>query len=209
MIRLSPGGKASPSDRRAAETIQRLLLDELPRVRAAATAWRNGLAALLAGLLGFSLVKGRSDIGELAAPWHVIVGVLLLGALVAGTYGALRLLWAANGLPSIVDRGKVGSERSANHVEAVEAAGALRQGRAASLSCGALLVAAVAITWYGPAKGAPQLRVTTPTSTVCGSVVRLDAGALTLKTDSGEITVDLTVAAGIRAVETCRPGSAR
>ena len=49
-----------------AQAVQRMLRDELTVVRAAATAWRNGLAGLLAAMLGFSLVKGRSDIGTLA-----------------------------------------------------------------------------------------------------------------------------------------------
>lgn len=206
MIQLSPGGKATLSGRRTAEATQHLLLDELPRVRAAATAWRNGLAGLLAALLGFSLVKGRSDIGQLAAPWSVVVGVLLLGALLAGAYGALRLLWAAHGLPSAVGRDKIGSDWSANHLQAVEAAGALRNGVGASLLCAALLIAAVGTTWYGPEKSTPKLEVTTLTSTICGSVVRMNAGVLTLKTNSGETTVDMTAAVGIRPTEACQAG---
>jgi hypothetical protein len=63
-------------------------------VRAAALAWRNGLAALLAGIIGFSLVRGRSDIGGLADPYGVVVGALLLGALVIGIVAALYLLRA-------------------------------------------------------------------------------------------------------------------
>lgn len=68
-LHVSAGGPAGPHDRRAARARLELLANELPRVRAAATGWRNGIAALLAGLIGFGLIKGRTDVGELAAPY--------------------------------------------------------------------------------------------------------------------------------------------
>jgi hypothetical protein len=203
MINLSPGGKATLAGRRAAETSQRLFRDELPRVRAAAVAWRNGLAGLLAGLLGFSLIKGRSDVGRVATPWNVVVGVLLLAALLAGVYGALRLLWSAHGRPTAVERRKLGSALSADHEEAVRAVQALRYGILLSLLCAALLVTAVAVTWYGPEKSRPELQVTTPTFSACGSAVGASGGTLILKTDSGDISIDLRTATAISAVDTC------
>jgi hypothetical protein len=111
MIELSPLKDADRAAIPASQAVQRLQRDALPRVRAAAVAWRNGLAGLLAGLLGFSLVKGRSDVSQLAWPWNVAVGVLLLAALMIGGYGATRLLWAAHGRPDLLDRRTLGKVR--------------------------------------------------------------------------------------------------
>jgi hypothetical protein len=38
----------------------------LSRMRTDAVVWRNGLGALLAGPVGFSLIKGRSDVSTLS-----------------------------------------------------------------------------------------------------------------------------------------------
>lgn len=203
MINLSPGGKATPTGRRAAETSQRLFRDELPRVRAAATAWRGGLTGLLAGLLGFSLIKGRSDVSQIASPWSVVVGLLLLAALIAGVGGALTLLWSAHGRPQAIDRRTAGTALSADHQEAVRAARALRHGIVLSLLCAAFLVNAVAITWYGPEKNQPKLQVDTPDASVCGSPDMRSAGIVVLKTERGDVTIDLRIATSISAVDTC------
>lgn len=82
--------------------MQRALAQELGRVREVAVAWRNGLAAILAGLVGFGLIKERRDVGQAAPQWAVTAGLLLLAALVAGGLGALSLLCAAHGRPACV-----------------------------------------------------------------------------------------------------------
>ncbi|MEV6633608.1 hypothetical protein AB0M54_22945 [Actinoplanes sp. NPDC051470] len=65
---IAPGpGPATLDDLRRVQHRDRLLRTELPRGREAATAWRNGLGALLTALIGFSLIKGRADVGQLAA----------------------------------------------------------------------------------------------------------------------------------------------
>ncbi|MFD8743443.1 hypothetical protein ACFV01_10335, partial [Streptomyces sp. NPDC059616] len=97
--RAVPGPAGTPADRLAARHHRALLRRELPRVRESALAWRNGLAALLAGLVGFGLLRGRSDIGSLAAPYAVTVGLVLLLALLCGGAGGLSLLRAAHGRP--------------------------------------------------------------------------------------------------------------
>ncbi|MGI5521531.1 hypothetical protein ACQEUX_11290 [Micromonospora sp. CA-259024] len=191
--------------RQNAQALQRLYREELPRVRAAALAWRNGLAALLAGLLGFSLVKGRADINGLASTWAVLVGVLLLASLLAGSYAAMRLLRAAHGLPEVVARAAVRSRLAADHDEAIRAQRALRHGIGAFLACTALLIAAVAVTWYGPAKEAQRLRVVAAGETICGTVVRVGAGTLVLKTEHGERAIDLKTVSGMSAAGSCPP----
>jgi len=204
--RLSPGpAPATPADLRAAQERDRLLRTELPRVREAATAWRNGLGALLAALVGFGLVKGRSDVSQLDPAWAVAVGVGLLLALIAGAVGALLLIRAAHGIPVVTPVRKILARRAADHMEALSAAKALTAGIVLTLTCAALLVGAVATTWYGPPRDKPAVEVTTPDGTVCGRVVRTAAGTMTLDTAAGEVPVELARASAIRAVTAC-PG---
>jgi hypothetical protein len=208
-LRITPGPAASATDRIAARQIHRLVKHELPQVRAAALAWRNGIGVLLAGLIGFGLLKGRTDVGQLSAPYGALVGVILLSSLLAGTAAALLLLRAAHGYPGTVSLQSQGqdhdpSSRSASdHSEALHAGNALSWGLGLCLLCMALLVTAVGMTWYGPSKDKPGIEVNTPGGTRCGEVVRLAEGQLTLKIDSGEITVDLRRAEALKAVDSC------
>ncbi|MFF2517678.1 hypothetical protein [Streptomyces sp. NPDC058086] len=208
---IAPGPPPDPADLAMARYRHETVQGALPRVREKALAWRNGVGALLAGLIGFGIIKGRSDIGELASPYDAFVGCVLLAALIAGTAAALLLLRAAHGRPVAVDlrdpravHGS-GSLAGADHVETLLAFRALNWGLALALTCTALLVTAVGMTWYGPAMKKPVIEVVTPTGVRCGSVVRMEAGRLTLKTAVGEVTVDLERAEGMRAVDSCTP----
>ncbi|QGN48115.1 hypothetical protein ACN26Y_18660 [Micromonospora sp. WMMD558] len=202
--RLSPGPRpATIVELRTAQVRDRLLRTELARVRTAAAAWRNGLGALLAALIGFSLIKGRSDVGQLTTAWAAWVGVLLLLALVTGTVGALLLIRAAHGRPAVTATRALTSVLAADHLDALASTAALRRGIAATLGCTLLLVAAVGATWYGPEREKPSLQVTTSAGAVCGSVVRLNRGVLVLKTTAGEVATDLTTALTITAVGKC------
>lgn len=185
---------------------QRMLRAELPVVRAAALAWRNGLAGLLAGLLGFSLIKGRSDISGLSVPWRIAVGALLLAALITGAYGAMCLLRAAHGRPRKRPLESVRSQLAADRDEAGESLLALDRGVFGTLVCAALLVAAVAVTWYGPTATKPRLQVVVRGGeTLCGSVIRSGSDRLTLSTDSGERVIDLAQVVGFQPVAQCEP----
>lgn len=205
--RAVPGPAGVPADRLAARHHRALLRRELPRVRESALAWRNGLAALLAGLVGFGLLRGRSDIGSLAAPYAVAVGLVLLLALLCGAAGSLSLLRAAHGRPAAA--GDTGAFRvdhvAEDHTEALRAAQALARGVPFTLCCAALLIAAVGITWYGPSKEGPRVSVTTPAGTVCGEPLRTHGGRMTLRTDAGQVVADLTRATTVHAVLSCAP----
>ncbi|MFF3504006.1 hypothetical protein [Streptomyces sp. NPDC003247] len=201
---LSPDpAPAGPADLRRAQERDRLLRTELPRVREAATAWRNGLGALLTALVGFSLIRGRSDIGQLAERWAVAVGFLLLAALIAGTSGALLLLRAAHGRPAVTPARDLLPPPVGDHIEALDCAKALRRGIALTLACALLLLSAVATTWYGPERAAPMTQVTTPTGTLCGSTVRVGRGTLVLRTSAGEVTIDLSRVSALKATRAC------
>jgi hypothetical protein len=203
---VSPGPPTDPATARAVRELRQRLRDELPRVRSAAVAWRNGLAGLLTALVGFSLIRGRSDIGQLAGPWNVIVGILLLAALLAGTVAGLSLLRAANGRPAMTSYADALPVPVADHIEAGNAVRALRRGIAMSLSCAALLVAAVGTTWYGPAKGTPQLEIMTSRTTVCGTVIRFDSGMITVRSEVGEVSLNLSEIQAIRPTVSCPAG---
>ncbi|MGV9983183.1 hypothetical protein [Streptomyces olivaceus] len=207
--RITPGRPAVAADRAAARRMRQALAEELPRVREAALAWRNGLAGLFLGLLGFGLVKGRTDVGELAAPYDALVGGMLLLSLVCGAVGALYLLRAAHGRPAATATS--GPQVSAalyagDHVEAGRALRAMLRGVVLTLACGALLVTGVALTWYGPDKEEPRLLVRTPAGTECGEPLRTERGVLVLRTGAEETRVPLADATALLPVDTC-PGA--
>ncbi|MFE6871560.1 hypothetical protein ACFVFS_34045 [Kitasatospora sp. NPDC057692] len=203
MTRLRPGDPATPVDPRLIQDRQRQLRGELPRVRAAATAWRNGLAALLTALVGFGLIKGRSDIGQLSGACAAVVGGLLLSALLAGAAGALLLLRAAHGRPAMTPVRTMPPGPVAERREAEQSTRALRKGIVLTLACAGLLVAAVGTTWYGPARSTPRLTVITPGLTVCGAVTRVGDGSMLLTTAAGQVSVELAQIRAMQVVQQC------
>lgn len=212
-LRARPGPAAGADDRRLGLIPLQLPVDELVRIRATALAWRNGLAALLVGLVGFGLVKGRSEIGDLAAPWPYWVGGLLGLALVAGGTAAALLLRAAHGRPGMwrTDDLVAAARHSTGGVEGVEAraaADALSRGVVLSYGCALLLIAAVAVTWYGPADKGPRLVVTTDTTTACGTVEQVRDGVLSLETASGRRDIAFAQAVGLQPVDACPAAAA-
>jgi hypothetical protein len=202
-FQLGPAPRGTDADLQVAQERDQLLSAELPRVRDAATAWRIGLGGLLTALVGFGLIKGQSDITQLAVPWAAAVGIVLLAAVIAGAGGALLLIRAANGRPAATPWAKLRLRGVADHEEAVVAAAALRRGIALTLTCAALLVAAVGLTWYGPERGPPMLEITTPTAILCGSPAGITHGNMTLTTAGGAVTADLAQASAIQAVSQC------
>lgn len=201
-----PGRPATPADLRRGQQREAVLRTELDRVRSAATAWRNGLGALLAGLIGFGLIKGRSDISGLTPSAAALVGVLLLSALLVGAAGAWLLLRAAHGRPTVVTFADLPPAPVHDHQEALASARLLRRGIVATFAFTALLVAGLAFTWYGPEKASPALRIDQLDGvSLCGTVVRAGAGTLVLKTPSGERTVRLDETVGLQPVPSCGP----
>lgn len=201
--RLLAGGAATRRDLLRERERRSLLADELVRVRESATAWRNGLAGLITALVGFSLIRGRSDIGQLTPAWARAVGVLLLLALAVGTAAAFAVLRAAHGRPNIVVMRAAEPAAVAAHGEALRSAHSLRAGIALSLVCLVLLTGAVGVTWYGPEKDAALLRVRQPGKTACGKVVQTGAGSMTLEHNGVRTTVRLRDAVSVDPVKTC------
>lgn len=203
---IGAGPPAQPADRQAARNMRALLADELTRVRAGALAWRNGLGALLAGLIGFGLIKGRTDVGQLASWYAAMVGTLLLAALVVGGAGAALLMRAAHGRPGPTPLPLASGADPldvARDAEVVASMRALRRGVVAAFACAALLTAAVGVMWYGPEKQRlVEVQLTTG-ARHCGQILSLAHNRLTLKTSRGQITVDLTQADGMAVADSC------
>ncbi|MFI9837771.1 hypothetical protein ACIHFD_12100 [Nonomuraea sp. NPDC051941] len=201
---LRAGPPAALDELRRAQERHRLLASELDRVRGAALAWRNGLGALLAGLVGFGLLKGRNDVSAAAVPYAIAAGVFLLAALACGVCAALYLLRAAHGKPAVVDADAVQVREIADHEEALGAAQALRKGIGLTLVCTVLLGVAVGVTWYAPTRDTQlNLRVSTAAGTVCGTVQAQARGSVTLKGKDGVRQVALAEAVAVQPVESC------
>ncbi|MGY1577249.1 hypothetical protein [Streptomyces sp. MN13] len=205
---LLPGPTPSAAQLRRARAVRRALGRELERVREVAVAWRNGLGAILAGLVGFSLIKGRSDVGQLAPGWSAAAGLLLLAALGVGGAGALCLLRAAHGRLyarwlSEADEVSGRPLEVEDHDEALASARILRTGIALTCLCTALLVSAVGVTWYAPPKSPPGLVVRQGATSLCGEVVSARRGTVVLKVDGVATPVDLSRADSVTPVTSC------
>ncbi|GHA94287.1 hypothetical protein GCM10010330_55480 [Streptomyces tendae] len=201
---LRPGRPADPSDAAHAQEHHRTLRAELALVRESAHSWRIGLGGLLLALIGFSLIRGPSEVDKVAPPWHAVIGCLLLVSLATGGYGAYRLLSAHNGRPRTRPVDLSSSPSTQNHLLALTALRDLRHGITATLLCTVFLVAAVGTTWYGPEKEKPKLLVRTATGAVlCGDAATGDGRRLTLRTKSGRVGVALSDVLVMETVEKC------
>ncbi|MER6202586.1 hypothetical protein ABT234_35100 [Streptomyces sp. NPDC001586] len=203
--RFIAGPPATARDLLAAQERHRLVREALPRLRAAALGWRNAAGVLMAGLVGFGLVKGRTDVGQLAKPWAAGVGVLLLVALICGACGAYLLNRAAHGSLAPAPLGTRTTRSAVEHLEAGSALRALRRGIAMTLGCTLFLVGAVAATWYGPSAKPPAVELTTPaTGRLCGTVTGVGDGKLRLKTGGTTVEVATAALTQLRTVEACQ-----
>jgi hypothetical protein len=165
-------------------------------------------------LIGFGLIKGRSDVTQLTSAYAAVVGLLLLIALITGTAAAVLIMRAAHGRPYATSLRKLSTSPAADLAEASRraetdaSARALNRGVILCFACTTFLTAAVALTWYGPAKEQPRIEAHLLSGARrCGEVVAVSEGRLTLKTAQGQITVDLTEVIGLTAVDSCAPTS--
>jgi hypothetical protein len=212
-MKLTASHDATAQHRQDALNTYRMVSQELPAVRAMADSWRKGMAGLLIAVVGFTVIRGRSDLSQLATGWALAVGGLLVGVVVVGGFAAYQILGAAHGwprpVPAISGRRSDGTVAAAPtaHDMTMKSLTALRQGMGATVLSVALLLAAIAVTWFGPAKEPARLIVTDGSgATMCGKVKQTDHGRVTLETTTGTTVVDLSKATNITPVATC-PGS--
>ncbi|MGW5728377.1 hypothetical protein [Nocardia beijingensis] len=210
--RLIPSHGATPQNRLDARNIYNTVAGELTSVRAMADNWRKGIAGLLVAALGFSLIRGRSDLDRLDQGWAIAVAVLLGVTLLIGGFAAHQILSAAYGglkpVPILPGTRSDGRDRPpmTQHELAMKALAALRLGMLATVCAATVLAAAVAITWFGPSKQAPHLSIIDRQgNSWCGAVKDSADGTVTLQTSNGTITKALTDLSRIRSLDTCPP----
>ncbi|NEB76317.1 hypothetical protein G3I40_13950 [Streptomyces sp. SID14478] len=178
--------------KRFAQLGQQLQVDQLAAARQQAEGWRNGLAGLT-GLVGaVFVIKGRESVAGLPTAWRWSTAALLVAAFALLLAGALSAVRAAHGRPG-AQVWLTGDRLFAAVLDEVERThDALTRARRASVAGLVLVVAAVAVSWVGPAAdektqgttrgGTAYVRVTTVEGrTVCGEFVMSDMHGVTLR----------------------------
>lgn len=196
----TPPGEDARAIRREVARRQQLQEQELGVVRARASNWGKGLAALMAGVLAFGLIKGRSDISELPLLPAVTIGALLVLVCICVLVAATQIFRAAFGSlkPSKLTR--------TDHEEAESSMSALRRGLIAAFGGFALLVVAVGITWYWPAPPPPALQVIEVNGQVhCARSLRIAGTQAILSTPDGDIAVRVSSIQFVDPASDCGP----
>ncbi|GGV22090.1 hypothetical protein GCM10010260_72880 [Streptomyces filipinensis] len=204
-IEVRPGRASTPASRARAEESRTLLASELARVRAQAENWRNGLAALLGLLTAVGIVKGPDTIQGLSCGARGTVGVLLLGGLLLAAAGAFCAMRAAFGMPKrrvadasleeLLTRERLTTRRAVRDLHRAIAAGFLAL---------AMVAAGIGLTWYGPRPGDPGVQIVrTDGSTLCGTLVGVDAKGMRLRVKGVERRVPSALIASAKSAASC------
>jgi hypothetical protein len=209
-MKLTPHHSATPLNRQDALNTYLVVSQELPAVRAMADSWRKGIAGLLIAVVGFTLIRGRADLNQLSSGWAIAVAALLCGVLVVGGFAAYQILGAAHGYPRPVPintgqrTDKTSAKPMTSHDLAMRSLSGLRQGVLAAVLAAILMVAAIALTWFAPAKQSARLLVIDGAGAVmCGAVEQTDRGRVTLQTATGTVVIDLAGATNVAPVDEC------
>jgi len=176
----------------------RLQSAELALTRERAANWSKGMGALLVAALAFSLIKGRDDLTQLDPGWAKGVGACLAGAVMLAALAAYQLFRASYGPLKPL------TPEVTNHEEATATMHALIRGLVATALAFLGLLAAVALTWYGPDAEGPKMVVTDQYGTVwCGRPIQTGAGDLILEVKGQQIEFDLGKVMGLGTLDTC------
>ena len=198
-------GTVTSEDRAAIAELATLEQTQLDRVRAAAEGWRNGQAALLGLIATVSVVKGPDAINDLPTTWQVIVGVLLLGALLAATAGVTFAIRAVYGDPKVekIDDDLTTWLKRTKRQQLTRAISDLRAGRRLTYVTLALLTGAIAVSWYATPAPPSSVKLQTATGTTCGTLQAGTGQVLVLKTATGFKTLPIAVVESIKVVDSC------
>jgi hypothetical protein len=197
------GGAGTPDRLNYAKAVAKARATELTDVRAAASKWQAGLAALTGGITLFGIIKSRSDLSSLRNPYPALAGLLLATGLALSIAGGLFALRAANGMPQLFTTSTLDLETD-DHRRAVSARKHLRAAVFSAIASLVAFAAALAIVWFAPKADGPRLKVIpTDGDTACGSVTSISGTTLVLKTSDGSQSFDLTKLRGLSPVGTC------
>ncbi|WP_433228907.1 hypothetical protein [Actinomadura formosensis] len=202
-ITVQPGPPPSPQE--VAETRRLIQLAEsvLPRTREVAEKWRNGLALLSGVVVAAGVVKGRDSIQDVASGYRIAVGVLLAVAVVLGIVSLVLAMLASFGWPSPVTVHRSADLAAWERRESRRAVARLRWSMAGSVAFVSLLVAAIAVTWYAPAKATYVKVVMEDGSSQCGKRLTSDAGMLKLQRRDATVKIDALKVASVAPVDAC------
>jgi hypothetical protein len=200
---LTPGSASTPADLAAAQAQQALVDSSLEKVRKAADSWRTGLLAVLALIGTLSVVKGRENFVDLAAPAPLLIGMCLGLALLAAAIGSYRAMRAAYGEPR--------QRRSSgvllwDHQDATDAVRHLNAAKWDFFIALPAVALAVALAWYAPkAAGNPLalVRADDAGSPVCGELVSAGPLGITIKEDGSPKLIAFNDLRSLALTEDC------
>jgi hypothetical protein len=186
---------------------QEIKFSQLEIARKRADAWRTGLATLTTLLTGVLVVKGRADVSALTLSSQVTVAVLLGVALITLLAGALWVSRAIAGPPDgeFMLTGEDLEEWTRGEVRAIERA--LTWVPRLSAASIIVVAAAVAVTWFAPAKPTTTVllvRVTMSTGQqACGMLVGVGKRELIITSASVPTLIPLSAVVTVAPVAAC------
>jgi heme A synthase len=201
-IIVTPGPAPTAEQLKAAKRLSALAESTLPRTRAVAEKWRNGLAALIGVVAASTVVKGRSSLDDLDSTAKAGVGILMLAAVVVGVLSLGLAMLASFGWPKAT---KVRTPDDLVTWEADEAKWSARELAGSMIGTAlfiVLLVATLGVAWYSPG-AAPKVKLTrTDGTVVCGKRIQVTDGVATVDSDV-PIKVPASQIAGVTPVASC------
>jgi hypothetical protein len=150
-IRIEAGPPSTPQSRLLAEEKRQQIPDELARVRAQAEQWRNGLAGITALFTAAGLFSGQRTVAALAMEARVWAGCAVIASIVTAAIGLYLSMSAAFGIPARrpgaagMAQAVIGELRLLRRTVR-----ALHGAMVCAFISLALMLAALAVTWYGP-----------------------------------------------------------
>ncbi|MFP8885690.1 hypothetical protein [Streptomyces mangrovi] len=205
-----PAEPPSAADLAERARFQELVRASLPGVRAAAEAWRNGLAAFVTLLSTAIVLKGRTTTAELPFGWRVAVTALIGSGLALSVAGLWHALAAQAGTrPLAVTLADI--HRDHGSVDGFEVATAIRVARRLTLARRTVALALLflflgtVLTWWAPGARPASVRVKYNTETVCGDLLSATGGELRISVpeSASPLRIPLTAVGDISVVSGC------
>jgi hypothetical protein len=200
----------------AIEALEKEVSDEGSRLRTSAEKWTGAVTAI-SGLFGLAaLVLAKDTVDKLPDVAKLILAALVLAAFVCAVLAIKHSYSAAYGRYKIADTGTTAKlmdwyahRRDSDLAIPEKISKSVRLAIAGS----ALLLCGVFVIWFSPAKGPASLVTVTYHSsgegsrTICGQIVSLKDGSLTLKADtpprSDPTPIAVTVIDDVTAAKKC------
>ena len=188
-----------------AQRAQQLRFTQLDVARRQAETWRTGLTGVTALLGAVLIVKGRTDIADLAPPYPAILLALFGIALAAFVIATLQAIRAASRTPG--DECLLTGEDLERWTEAEvhQIQRAIRTARLLTIAGVCSLAAGAGTTWLAPARSPalPTVRVQSSQGQYCGRLSQIGSDTLKISGPTGYYLVPLTSVVRVDAVASC------